>query len=105
MTIKNNISPKNVQPQKAGFIWLAIIGLIFCEFLGYTWIRTESTQTILRVSAAQAVYIDKTSYQKALSLERDRLKSDDRITGIAKTRLNLSIDTLDQTIYFSGKNG
>ncbi|MBT3176075.1 MAG: hypothetical protein HOG03_00265 [Desulfobacula sp.] len=105
MTIKNNISPKKVEPQKIGFSWLVIICLIFCELLVYTWIRTESTQTILRVSKAQAAYISKTSYFKALSVERDRLKSDDRITRIAKTRLNLSPDTLDQIIYLSREDG
>jgi cell division protein FtsL len=105
MTIKNNISKKMVRPQKIGFHWIVIICLIFCELLCCTWIRTESTQTILRISRAQAAYIEKTSYYKALSVERDRLKSGDRITSIAKTRLKLSNDTLAQTIYFSGEDG
>lgn len=105
MTINNDISPKRAEPQTAGFIWLVIICLIFCELLAYTWVRTESTQTILRVSKAQAEYIEKTSYYRALSLERERLKSDDRITHIAKTQLNLSTDTLNQTIYLSGEKG
>ncbi|WP_457553738.1 hypothetical protein [Desulfobacula sp.] len=103
MAIKNNMSQVAVQQQKIGFCWLAIICLIFFELLIYTWVRTESTQTILRVSKAQAMYINKASYHKALSVERDRLKSDDRITRIAKSRLNLSTDTLAQTIYFSGE--
>jgi len=104
MTISNDISPKAIQPQKEGFIWLVIIGLIFCELLVYTWVRTESTQTILRVSRAQTEVMEKTSYYKALSVERDRLKSDERITRIAKTRLNLSTDILSKTIYLSGKD-
>lgn len=99
MTIKNKISQRRVPPQKAGFKWILIIAIIFCELLTYTWIRTESTQTILRVSKAQEAFIKKTSYHKALSVERDRLKSDDRITQIARTRLNLSTDTSSQTIY------
>ena len=104
MTIKNNISKIAIPPQNVGFRWFVIICLIFCELLVYTWIRTESTQTILRVSKAQAAHIKETSYHNALSVERDRLKSDERITRIAKTRLNLSTDTLNQTIYFSGKD-
>ncbi len=105
MTINNDISPKRIEPQNAGLIWLVIICMIFCELLTYTWVRTESTQTILRVSKAQAEVIEKTSYCKALSVERERLKSDDRITRIAKTLLNLSTDTLGQTIYLSGEKG
>jgi hypothetical protein len=57
------------------------------------------------MSRAQEVYREKTSYNKALSVERDRLNSDDRITRIAKTRLNLSSDTLEQTVYLSGEQG
>lgn len=97
---------KTIRPQKAGFRWIAVICLIFFELLAYTWIRTESTQTILRVSKAQEALINKNSYNKALLVERDRLKSDDRITRVAKTRLNLTTDTQNQTIYlpisFSG---
>jgi cell division protein FtsL len=105
MTVKNNISKQHLPPQRAGFRWLAVIIVLFCELLAYTWVRTESTQTILRMSRAQEVYREKTSYNKALSVERDRLNSDDRITRIAKTRLNLSSDTLEQTVYLSGEQG
>ena len=101
MTIKNNIPPKNIQAKKPGFYWFVVISIIFCELLVYTWIRTESTQTILRVSREQELFAKKTSYHKALSVERDRLKSDDRITRIAKTRLNLFTDTVNQTIYLT----
>jgi len=41
------------------------------------------------------------SYGKALSVERDRLKSDTRITRIAGTRLGLSPDAFSQIIYLS----
>ncbi|MCP3872080.1 MAG: hypothetical protein GY699_02855 [Desulfobacteraceae bacterium] len=104
MAIKNNIPKKIVEQQHAGFPWLIIICFIFCELLIYTWVRTESTQTIFRVSNIQEEYIQKISYHKALSVERDRLKSDGRITRIAKTRLNLLTDTGSQTIYFPGEN-
>ena len=109
MTINNNLARKIAQPQKAGFCWILIICVIFFELLAYTWVRTESTQTILQVSRAQEAYTKTTSYHKALSVERDRLKSDERITRIAKTRLDLSTDTSNQTIYLpvsmSGEEG
>jgi len=100
MTIKNNITRKIIPPKKAEFHWIVIICIIFCQLLVYTWVRTESTQTILQISTLQKTLIEKSSYQKALSIERNRLKSDERITRIAKTRLNLSTVTINQTIYF-----
>lgn len=101
MTIKNNIPVKKIQPKRLNPFWFVILCVLFCQLLAYTWIRTESTQTILRVSRLQETYTKKTSYKNALSIERDRLKSDDRITRIAKTRLNLSTDTVSQTIYLT----
>lgn len=94
-----NTLKKNTPPPKRHLYWLIIIGIIFSELLVYTWVRIESTQTILRISKARGKIIEKISYQKALSIERVRLKSDDRITRIAKTRLNLLNDTSTQTIY------
>ncbi len=105
MAIKNNILKKNSKPQTKGLSWIIIICLIFGELLAYTWIRTESTHTILRVSKAQETLAQKISYNKALSVERDRLKSDDRIIRIAKSKLNLSTDTSNPTIYLSGDEG
>ncbi len=100
MTIKKNIKRKNIPPKKTEFHWIIIIGIIFCELLAYTWVRTESTQTILQISTLQKTFAEKSAYQNALFIERDRLKSDERITRIAKTRLNLSTVTINQTIYF-----
>ncbi len=105
MVIKNQITQKQILPQRQGFRWLLIIGIIFCELLLYTWIRTESTQASIRVSKYRDSLAQQNSYYKALSVERDRLKSDDRITRIAKTRLKLSTDTAKQTIYLPGENG
>jgi len=101
MTIKNNIAKKRIKPKKLNFWWLVVISILFSQLLIYTWVRTESTQTILQVSKAQKNFIEKTSYNKALSIERDRLKSDDRITRIAKSRLNLSTDTANQIVYLA----
>jgi cell division protein FtsL len=105
MAIKNNIIKKNAKPQTRGLTWIIFICLIFGELLAYTWVRTESTHTILRVSKAQENLVWMKSYNKALSVERDRLKSDDRITRIAKSKLNLSTDTSNPTIYLSGDEG
>lgn len=99
MTNKANTLKKHVLPQKKGLPWLIVIAIIFCELLGYTWLRTESTQTILQISEAQGELSKERTYQKALAIEKERLKSDDRITRIARTRLNLIRETSTQTIY------
>ena len=100
MTIKN----KSHKKQSPGFRWLVLIAVLFCELLTHAWVRTESTQTILRISNAQAGIAKDRSYGDALSVERNRLKSDERITRIARTRLGLSTDTFNQTIYLSGED-
>ena len=76
-----------------------MIFILFCELTVYIWVRTESTQTMMRITNAQTELAKAQSYTKALSLERERLKSDARITGIAKIRLGLSDDILNRTIY------
>jgi len=99
-----NIKTKPHEKQSPGFRWLILIAVLFCELLTHAWVRTESTQTILRISEAQAGIAKAMSYGDALSVERNRLKSDERITRIASTRLGLSTDTFSQTIYLSGEN-
>ncbi len=93
-------------PKKsAGALWLFIIFVIFAELMAYTWIRTESTHALLRISKAEESLLERRSYHKALLAEKEWLKSDARITHIAKTRLNLSTVTMKQTIYLSGEDG
>ncbi|WDP89447.1 MAG: cell division protein FtsL [Desulfobacter sp.] len=86
-------------PQRKGLRWFALILVLICELMAHTWVRTESTQAMLRISQAQARVQKCLSYRKALNLERDRLASDGRITRIARTRLGLTSDVSDQTIY------
>lgn len=103
MALKDNIRKESAKPQRKGLAWLCIISIIFMELLAYTWVRTESTHTVLRISKAKERYAGKTAYHKALIVEKERLKSDERITRIAKSHLNLSADTYSRTIYFSGE--
>ncbi len=92
----------NLIQHRAGLRWLALILILFCELMAHTWVRTESTQSILRISKTQAEIHKRLSYRKALGLELDRLKSDSRITRIARSRLGLSTDIFNQTIYLPG---
>ena len=88
-----------IKHQKPGYRWILVIFILFCELTVHIWIRTESTQTMMRITNAQTELTKAQSYTKALSLERERLKSDARITGIAKIRLGLSDDILNRTVY------
>ena len=90
-----------LRPRKRGLKWFFIILVVVFELLVHAWIRTESTQMMIRISDTQAKIQEAVSYRKALGLELERLKSDARITRIARTRLGLTSDTFDQTIYLS----
>lgn len=100
MTINHKTQPS----QRVGYRWLALILVLFCELMVHAWVRTESIQAIVRISNAQTGITTSLSYGRALSVERDRLKSDERITRIARTHLGLSPDTFSQTIYLSGED-
>ncbi|MCM2285405.1 MAG: cell division protein FtsL [Desulfobacula sp.] len=102
-TIKMMKSP--IPKKNTGSLWLLIIFILFVELMAYTWIRTESTQALLRISQAEERLLEKRSYHKALLAEMEWLKSDARITRIARNRLNLSTVTMGQTIYLSGEDG
>ncbi|WP_022664409.1 hypothetical protein [Desulfospira joergensenii] len=97
-----NQRKETIKYQKPGYRWLLVIFILFCELMVHIWIRTESTQAIIQISNAQEKLTKAQSYTKALSLERDRLKSDARITGIAKIRLGLSENIFDRIVYLDG---
>lgn len=107
MTVKNNIPKRHRQPQRIGFRWFFIIGALFVLLLIHTGIRTEATHTMIRISQAEKKMMEALSYQRALSLEIDRLKSEERISRIAQSKLNLVKDTGQNTHYLAkdGDNG
>lgn len=103
--IANKIKKPAPAPKKIGWHWFLIIAALFCELLGYAWIRTESRHAMLRISSAERQLIEYQTYQKALSIEVDRLKAEERIRRIATHRLDLIRDPGTQTHYLTeGKN-
>ncbi len=91
-------SPAGRYP-KPIYRWLVLISFVFAAVMSYTMVRTKSTHTILSISKSQGRLERVRSYQKELILEVERLKSNRRITGIARTQLELEPYTLDRTIY------
>ena len=79
--------------------WVMILCVLFGELLLHTWVRTGSTQVTLEISLAQSRLSDLLSYQRELTLERDRLKSDTRIIGIARSQLGLTENVFNQTLF------
>ena len=100
--IVNNVEKPAPVPKRIGWYWFVIILVVFCEFLGHVLIRTETTQTMLRISTAERQLAKLQNYQKALHIEVDRLKSEDRIRRIAASKLNLVRDIETQVYYLSG---
>jgi hypothetical protein len=79
--------------------WVLILSVLFGELLLHTWVRTGATQVTLEISLAQSRLSDLLSYQKELTLERDRLKSDTRIIAIGRSQLGLTEEVFNQTIF------
>ena len=79
--------------------WVLILSVLFGELLLHTWVRTGATQVTLEISLAQSRLSDLLSYQKELTLERDRLKSDNRIIAIGRSQLGLTEEVFNQTIF------
>ncbi len=88
----------------AALKWVVILSVLFGELLLHAWVRTGTTQANLEISLAQSRLSDLLSYQRKLTLERDRLKSDTRIIGIARSRLGLTDEVFNQTLFL-GKEG
>lgn len=97
--IANKVRKPAPAPKKIGWHWFIIIAVLFCELLGHAWIRTESRHAMLRISSAENILIGHHSYQKALSIEVDRLKAEERIRRIATNRLDLIRDPGTQIHY------
>ncbi|MCP4022726.1 MAG: hypothetical protein GY729_12855 [Desulfobacteraceae bacterium] len=82
-------------------LWSAVILMLFCELLFYTWIRVEATHNAFNITKLQENLAKATSYQAALVLEKERLNSLDRISKIAVSKLALSLDTTGKIIYLT----
>ena len=95
-TPRNQIN--SIQNRK-GVWWFLFIVVLGAELICNAWIRSESSQAMIMIAKNQAQIRDMANYRQALSVELERLKSEARITRIARTRLGLTSDIFDQTIY------
>ncbi|MCG8548961.1 MAG: septum formation initiator family protein [Desulfobacterales bacterium] len=87
-----------IQSQK-GLLWFFVIIVLAAELICNAWIRSESNQAGIMIAKTETRIQDLTDYRQALGVEIDRLKSESRITRIARTRLGLAPDIFNPTIY------
>ena len=96
-------SPVNSIENRKGLRWFFLIMVLAAELICNAWIRSESSQTMITIAKTQSRLRQMTDYRQALSVELERLKAEARITRIARTRIGLTTDIFDQTIYLPRK--
>jgi len=79
--------------------WIVILFLFLFELLIYTGTRLECTSTEFSISDARAEQQRLESYRAELLLEKERLGSPERISRIARTRLDLVVPDHNQVVY------
>jgi cell division protein FtsL len=96
---KNGEQPKK-QPGKVGR-WLLIVLVLILELFVYTTVRLECMHARQEIGEAKAENDRLTSRTTALIVEKERLNSPERISDIAKSRLNMTMPSSDQVIYIN----
>ena len=88
------------QPGKAGR-WLFIVLLLILELFAYTTVRLESMSARREIAEAKTENSRLASRTTALIVEKERLNSPERISEIAKSRLDMTMPSSDQVIYIN----
>lgn len=83
---------------KTLIIWLAIMAIFIAELLLYTWCRVQCVQIGYEISRTEKIKTRRITMQNNFKIELARLKSPERISRIAKNRLNLTIPKSKQII-------
>ena len=97
-TQKRGKQINSIQNRK-GLRWFFLIIVLVAELICNAWIRSESSQAMIMIAKTETQIRDLADYRQALGVELERLKSEARITRIARTRLGLTPDIFYQTIY------
>ena len=95
-TPKHQIHPFQ---NRKGLWWFLLIVVLAAELISNSWIRSESNQAMIMIAKTESRIRNLTDYRQALGMEIERLKSEARITHIARTQLGLAPDIFNQTIY------
>ena len=79
-------------------MWIIILSLFISELLTYTWARVQCVNVGYDINEASRKNVELNAVKKNIQIELARLKSPERISKIAKERLNLTVPTPDQII-------
>ena len=94
-------SGRDAPSKKTPVKWLVVIAFFLCELLIYTGTRIECLQMRYRIASAMERHQKQEVYKKALVIEMERLSSPERISRIARTRLNFSMPDHDRIVYLT----
>ena len=94
---KNGAKPKK-KTGKAGR-WFVIVFLLILELLVYTTVRLESMHAGQEIADLKEENSRLASRTTALIVEKERLDSPERISQIAKSRLDMAMPSSDQILY------
>lgn len=70
-------------------VWLVIMGAFIAQLLIYTWCRVQYVRIGYEITNAAKHRAELLALKRNLSIELARLKSPERIEGIAKRQLGL----------------
>ena len=79
-------------------MWMIVLSLFLSELLIYTWARVQCVNVGYEINIETRKNIDLKAVKKNIQIELARLKSPERISKIAKERLNLATPTPEQVI-------
>lgn len=79
-------------------LWIVLMAFFFAEALFYAWCRVQCVSTGYGIDRQTRRHQELMRDRNALKIEWARLKSPERIETIARTRLELEMPGLKQTI-------
>ncbi len=96
--MRNNGHREKNRNSRTLLIWGTFICLFIASMLFYTWCRVQCVRIGYEITRETERHQYLMAMQNSLKVELARLKSPDRISGIARTRLGLIPPTPEQMI-------
>lgn len=79
-------------------LWFILMAVFIFQLLFYTWCRVQCTQAGYEISKQTGTRLYLITQQNNLRIELARLKSPERIAGIAKNQLGLTTPAPEQMV-------
>ncbi len=78
--------------------WFFLMTILIAQLLFYTWCRVQCIRIGYEIAAEEIKNHNLISLQNSLNIEFERLKSPERLAGIAETHYKLATPTRKQVI-------